>query len=203
MKFRIMIWVCIVALGAYVLYGADALWRQRQLAEKTIRLHVVANSDSPKDQAQKLRIRDAVLEEVGKLTAVCTTSQEATQTLNENLPVLTQAAGEILAEENSDYAVEVTLTRENFNTRQYDTFTLPAGEYPSLRVKIGAAQGKNWWCVVFPSLCTAATSDDLEQYAEVGGYDREETQFITGGEEEYILRFKTLEWIQKIKSWFH
>ncbi len=202
MKFRILLWLCIVALGAYGLYAAESLLQQRQLAEKTIRLHVVANSDSAEDQAQKLRVRDAVLEEVSRLTSCCTDAEQAKQVLSDNLMLLTDAAQEVLAAENSSYTAEVTLTTEGFDTRYYDTFTLPAGEYPSLRVKIGAARGKNWWCVVFPSLCTAATSDAVEQCAEVGGYDSGETQLITGGEEEYTIRFKTLEWLQKITDWF-
>lgn len=202
MKFRILLWLCIVALGAYGLYAAESLLQQRQLAEKTIRLHVVANSDSADDQAQKLRVRDAVLKEVSRLTSCCTDAEQAKQVLSDNLMLLTDAAQEVLAAENSSYTAEVALTTEGFDTRYYDTFTLPAGEYPSLRVKIGAARGKNWWCVVFPSLCTAATSDAVEQCAEVGGYDSGETQLITGGEEEYTIRFKTLEWLQKITDWF-
>ena len=91
---------------------------------------------------------------------------------------------------------------EDFATRKYDTFTLPAGEYPALRIKIGKAAGHNWWCVVFPSLCTAATTEDFTTCAQAGGYDTAETALIKGGEEEYELRFKTLEWLQKLREWF-
>ena len=99
------------------------------------------------------------------------------------------------------YDVQVRLGTEQFETRYYDTFTLPAGEYPALRVNLGKAQGHNWWCVVFPSLCTAATSDALERTAAVGGFDSEETELIEGGEEAYELRFKSFEWLQALLDW--
>ncbi|MDR0889891.1 MAG: stage II sporulation protein R [Oscillospiraceae bacterium] len=202
MKTRIIVWVAFVALAAFGLYALDAMLMQKELAEKTVRLHVVANSDSQEDQEQKLRVRDAVLEEVGTLTATCKDAQEARTVIAENLEQLQSAAQEVLAAEGSSYSVRVSLGVERFDTRYYDTFTLPAGKYPALRVQIGAAQGQNWWCVVFPSLCTAATSDAVEQSAMVGGFDETQTQFITGGEEEYSLRFKTLEWLKSIAAWF-
>ena len=96
----------------------------------------------------------------------------------------------------SPYAIRVSMETEEFGTRYYETFTLPAGEYPALRVNIGEAKGKNWWCVVFPSLCTAATGTAVEECAEAGGFDDSESSLITGGENHYKLRFKALEWIQ-------
>lgn len=201
MKFRISAWFLLLAVMVSGVYLAETLMQQKQLAEKTIRLHVVANSDTEEDQAQKLRVRDAVLETVQSLTEQCTDAQSAWQELQAHLPQIAGSAKAVLLAEQSDRTVEVSLTTEKFDTRHYDTFTLPAGEYPALRIKIGEAQGKNWWCVVFPALCTAASTDTLEQCAEVGGYDAAETQWITGGEEEYHLRFKVLEWFQKLSDW--
>ena len=168
---------------------------QRDIAEKTVRLHVVANSDSREDQEKKLQVRDAVLQKVGKLTENCTDAQEARAVLKENLEGIEAAARTVCAE-----PITVSLQTEMFETRKYDTFTLPAGSYPSLRVQIGRAQGHNWWCVVFPSLCTAATSDGVEESARTGGFDDAEARLITGGEETYTFRFKTLEWLQ---AFFH
>ena len=198
MKIRCFIWLAIVFVAAYLLLGAESWLLQRSIAEKTLRLHVVANSDSDEDQAQKLRVRDGILETVSALTAQCETAQEAQLVLEENLPKLQESAQTLLRREGSDYSVSVSVGTEQFGTREYETFSLPAGEYPSLRVKIGAAKGKNWWCVVFPSLCKAATSDAARQCAEVGGYDDAESALITGGEQKYTLRFKTLEWLLHI-----
>lgn len=200
MKMRIICWLLTVALMTAGLYGAQTLWLQRDLAEKTVRLHVVANSDSSADQALKLQVRDAVLERVQQLTADCADAGQAKALIGVHLDEIGVAAQTALA--GSGYDVSVSLGWERFDTRYYDSFTLPAGEYPSLRIKIGAAQGRNWWCVVFPSLCTAATSEALEESAQAGGFDDGETALIAGGEEEYSLRFKTLEWLKKIADWF-
>lgn len=202
MKFKIFLWIFLVFAAAVGIFALDSILTQRALAEKTVRLHVVANSDSEEDQAQKLRVRDAVLQTVAALTADCTNAAQARETIGEHLDMIEHAAREVLHAENSDYAVRASLAEERFETRRYDTFTLPAGLYPALRVSIGAAEGKNWWCVVFPSLCMAATSDAVRQCAEVGGYDGAQSAFVTGGEERYIVRFKTLEWLEKLVSWF-
>lgn len=201
MKMRILAWLLTVTLMAAGLYAGQTLLEQQELAEKTVRLHVVANSDSEADQAQKLRVRDAVLEKVGQLTQDCGSAAQAREIIGTHLDEIAQAAQTVLDAENSGYLAQATLGVEEFETRYYDTFTLPAGEYPALRVNIGDAQGHNWWCVVFPSLCTAATTQEVAEYAQAGGFDADETQLITEGEEEYVLRFKTLEWLQKLRDW--
>lgn len=199
MKLRFLVWLLCVALLTVGIYSIDSLLLQHRLAEKTVRLHVVANSDSAADQARKLRVRDAVLDEVRTLTAQCRTAREARTVLAAALPQITSAAQSALA--GSDCQAVVTLQKESFDTRRYATFTLPAGRYPSLRVSIGAGEGHNWWCVVFPSLCEAATADAMAQSARVGGFDEAQTELITGGEDEYVLRFKTLEWLQRLSAW--
>lgn len=197
MKIRIFVWaVCVLAVAA-ALFGLENLILQQQIAEKTLRLHVVANSNSQADQAHKLVVRDAVLAQVQTLTADCVDAYEAKTVILENLEQIARSAAQV-----SPYEIKVSLATERFPTRNYETFSLPAGEYPALRVQIGSAQGENWWCVVFPSLCTAATSDAVEQCAQVGGFEKTESDFISGGEDEYKLRFKTLEWLQKLRKIF-
>ena len=200
MKLRIFVWILLVFAAALVLLGAESLLMQQDLADKTLRLHVVANSDSPEDQAQKLRVRDEILREVSCLTAHCTTAEEAEQVLSVHLSELSEKAEDFLRQEGSAYSVEALLTVESFSTRHYDSFSLPAGTYPALRVNIGAAAGKNWWCVVFPSLCTAATGEAMEEAAQAGGYSDGEYRLITGGEKRYTLRFKALEWLTELFS---
>lgn len=193
MKFRFLIWVLSVFAAAAILYAGQSLLLQKEIADKTVRLHVVANSDSPADQQQKLIVRDAVLQQVSLLTVDCNTAQEAKAVIRENLPLIKRAAQKVCGEE-----ITVSLQRESFETRYYETFTLPAGEYPALRVSIGQAQGKNWWCVVFPSLCVSATSQAVEEAALTGGFTRDEAELISGGMQEYELRFVTLEWLKKL-----
>ena len=194
MKIRILTWALLVVFTACCLGAVETLWTQERLAEKTVRLHVVANSDSDADQAQKLAVRDAVLPVIAELTADCADARQAREVLTAHLPEIQSAA---LSASNGQ-SVTATVTDEAFPTRYYDTFALPAGTYPALRIRIGAAQGHNWWCVVFPSLCEAATTDALEQYAAVGGFDESETGLIAGGGETYRIRFKAFEWVQAL-----
>lgn len=196
MKSRWIMWILLVFFTAMCLLSVETLWTQHRLAEKTIRLHVVANSDSAEDQAQKLQVRDAVLEKVAQITETCSNAASAKREIALHIDEIREAA-----QKETAYDVQVRMGTEQFETRYYDTFTLPAGEYPALRVNLGKAQGHNWWCVVFPSLCTAATSDALERTAAVGGFDSEETELIEGGEEAYELRFKSFEWLQALLDW--
>ena len=196
MKSRWIMWILLVFFTAMCLLSVETLWTQHRLAEKTIRLHVVANSDSAEDQAQKLQVRDAVLEKVAQITETCSDAASAKREIALYIDEIREAA-----QKETAYDVQVRLGTEQFETRYYDTFTLPAGEYPALRVNLGKAQGHNWWCVVFPSLCTAATSDALERTAAVGGFDSGETELIEGGEEAYELRFKSFEWLQALLNW--
>ena len=196
MKSRWIMWILLVFFTAMCLLSVETLWTQHRLAEKTIRLHVVANSDSAEDQAQKLQVRDAVLEKVAQITETCSDAASAKREIALHIDEIREAA-----QKETAYDVQVRMGTEQFETRYYDTFTLPAGEYPALRVNLGKAQGHNWWCVVFPSLCTAATSDALERTAAVGGFDSEEMELIEGGEEAYELRFKSFEWLQALLNW--
>lgn len=196
MKSRWIMWILLVFFTAMCLLSVETLWTQHRLAEKTIRLHVVANSDSAEDQTQKLQVRDAVLEKVAQITETCSDAASAKREIALHIDEIREAA-----QKETAYDVQVRMGTEQFETRYYDTFTLPAGEYPALRVNLGKAQGHNWWCVVFPSLCTAATSDALERTAAVGGFDSEETELIEGGEEAYELRFKSFEWLQALLDW--
>lgn len=157
--------VCLVWCGTVI---AD---RQR-LREELIRLHVVAASDSDEDQALKLRVRDAVVESLEDAMADLTDAEQAKAYLQENLPKIENLANQVLQEAGCTDTVQVSLAVEEFATRVYDTFTLPAGLYDSLRIIIGEGEGHNWWCVVFPSLCIPATSDGFEDTAAGAGLDR-------------------------------
>jgi len=166
---RILLWIGTVFVAAFMIFTAEAIITQQTLSEKTLRLHIVANSDRAEDQAQKLRLRDHILHEIKEMTGGCSELQEAEKIISSRLSRVEKSAREFLRAEGSSYGVSVTLCKESFATRDYDTFSLPAGEYHSLRIIIGEGQGKNWWCVVFPSLCNAGTMEELERAAEIGG----------------------------------
>lgn len=191
---RTILFILMAILMLTLTLGAHAAMQQRSLAKKLIRLHVVANSDSEADQSMKLQVRDAILQTVAEATKDCQTQADAAACLQNQLAQLRKRAQQTLKALGSDYDVNVTLQNEAFPTRYYDTFALPAGDYLSLRVTIGAGAGHNWWCVVFPSLCTAATSEEWEHAAQTANFSSDESAFIEG-EEKYVLKFKLLEWL--------
>ena len=196
MKKRI---TCIVILMFFVLTAASATLvqaEQQRLSGKLIRLHVVANSDSAHDQAVKLEVRDAV---IAAAKTLLDGADDPRAALEGQLDVIAQAAEARLCELGEALPVTVRLGKERFPTREYDTFALPAGVYEALRVSIGAAEGHNWWCVVFPSLCLTSSMDELELAAQTAGFSDEEIRFITGEESGFVLKFRVLELLQKLK----
>ena len=199
---RLKIWEIILLVGllAFLASGAMALRTQDDLSNKVVRLHVLANSDSEEDQALKLLVRDAVLERAEDVLVQTSDRAEAEGKLRGQLLEFERAAAEVIREEGYDYTVTVELADTEFPTRAYDGFTLPAGEYLALRVLIGEAAGQNWWCVVFPPLCTAAASE-VGETAIAAGLSGEQVRLITE-EEGYVLKFKCVELWQQLRSRF-
>ena len=187
-------------LAAALWTGTAAHGAQRELAGKLIRLHVIADSDSPEDQALKLTVRDAVLERAEALLRAAADLEEARQRLEGELPALEALAEETLARQGCRLPVRAELSWEQYPTRTYETFSLPAGRYLSLRLTIGRGAGQNWWCVVFPPLCTAAAEEDLGAAAESAGLTREEIGLITAETAGYAVRFKAVEWVEALLS---
>ena len=173
--------------------------RQQKLAEKLIRLHVVANSDTQEDQRVKLLVRDAVLRAAADALEGEPDPEAA---LQENFPAIERAANETLERLGSGDTAKVSFRRELFPTRKYETFRLPAGVYRSLRVTIGAGAGHNWWCVVFPALCLPANAEDFEAVCEAAGFTEEEISVLTEESGEIEVEFKTLELLGKLKKIF-
>ena len=188
---RLKIWevALMVALAVVFATGAAAVRTQNALAQKMVRLHVLANSDTPEDQALKLQVRDAVLERATELLKQSADREEAEMLLRRELPELEALAEETVQANGYSYAVTAELTAAEFPTREYGDFALPAGEYPALRIFIGEGAGQNWWCVVFPPLCTAASA---ETAAMAAGFSEEEVGLITESD-GYVLKFKAVE----------
>lgn len=164
-----------------------------------VRLHVLANSDSEEDQALKLKVRDAVLEQATETLRGADSQAEASRRLTDILPELEETARAVITANGYDYGVRAELAETSFPTKEYDGFALPAGEYLALRVLIGEAAGQNWWCVVFPPLCTAAASD-VPTVALDAGLTDQEVALITEADEGYILKFKSVELWQTLKA---
>lgn len=181
--------------------GFSVQREEAALSGKLVRLHVVANSDSEADQALKLRVRDAVLAYLRPRLEGVEDAQEARRILDGSLEGIVEAAGAVTDGEGAGYGVTASLCRESFPTTQYDNFALPAGEYLSLRVKLGAAAGHNWWCVVFPPICDAGVIDT--DTADAIGLTGKEAKLITADGPGYVVKFRLMEWIGSFLSLFH
>jgi len=198
MKLKVIEISLMIAVVVAVLYSVVLNNDSSELSDKLIRLHVVANSDTDEDQELKLMVRDAVLEEIDGIMDGDENRDEVQEKLEDSLTVLQEKAQETVIEQGYTEPVAVTLEQEHFPTRIYDTFSLPAGEYTSLRVSIGEAGGRNWWCVVFPPLCVEAAEG--EEALEASGLTDEEVALITEENTGYAVKFKALEILDSIKS---
>ena len=173
---------------------------QRNLAARLIRLHVVAASDDPSDQARKLAVRDALLPRIAALTADCADADKAARALEAGLPALTAAAARSLG---TGEPVTASLAWETFPRRDYESFSLPAGPYRALRVVLGAGRGHNWWCVAFPALCLPAAEEDAEaaafdEAAEAAGIFDTERGLMQPDSPRVQLKFRLLDWLAAV-----
>lgn len=177
---------------------------EEKIYDTVVRLHVLANSDSEQDQALKLRVRDRILSVSAPLLEGCKTQKEAEEALRAGMPALEDAAREVIRENGYDYPVRILLDWEDYPTRTYEACAFPAGRYLSLRVCIGEAEGKNWWCVLFPPLCLSAAGktskkDREDEFVEVG-LTPDQYRVITesGTDTRYKVRFRFLELFESI-----
>ena len=179
-----------LALVAALLAGLlTAIWAQKtqaEVASELVRLHVLAKDDTDAEQAVKLAVRDEVLECLQPVLAGAETKAQAQAVLDEHLDEIRTAAMTAAG----DRQVAVTLTEEFYPTRVYDDFALPAGEYTSLRVILADGEGQNWWCVVYPPLCTELAMDVLS----------DKTEHIITRKEGYVYKFKILELFGELKE---
>ena len=175
---------------------------QQELADSVIRFHVIANSDSPEDQALKLEVRDRVLARAEELYPRGATLEEAKAALEGHLNLLAAAGREAVEEQGCDYPVSARLEDCWFPTKEYEGFALPAGNYTALRVVIGEGKGQNWWCVAFPPLCLGAASETVDQALEAGHFTPDQGALVTGGDEGYVLKFKAMELLGELQGFF-
>lgn len=201
---RLRRWEAALLAGVAVAMLAG-VWLDREqaaLADKVIRLHVIANSDSETDQALKLEVRDRILEEAAEVFSGSGTVAEAAAAIQAALPRLEEAGREVVRETGYDYAVSVSL-EDNvwFPTKEYTDFALPQGSYTALRVVIGEGKGRNWWCVVFPPLCLGSVSETTEEAAALGTLSEEDVALMTGEDEGYVVKFKAIELWEEFKGW--
>lgn len=167
-----------------------------QLPRDVVRLHVVANSNGAEDQAVKLLVRDAVLEEAARWYQGAGSMEEASSQLCTHLQSIAGAARQVLGEQGVGYSATAQMTEMYFPTRDYGGFRLPAGRYRTLRVTLGEGAGKNWWCVVFPSLCLPAATQEEALLTLPEG----ERQVVEGGQGVQV-KLKAVELWESLREW--
>ena len=202
MNNRLKRWELALMVGGVgaLLWSGWAGRAQRELSDSVIRLHVIANSDSERDQTLKLAVRDRVLEAAEGLYPPDADLEQARAALEENLEALAAAGQAEVETRGYGYPVTARLERCWFPTKEYGDFALPAGTYEALRVVIGDGAGENWWCVAFPPLCLGAASETVDEAAQAGLFTDGQAKLIRQ-EEGYVLKLKCLELLGQLQGW--
>ena len=199
---RALLSVAVLAVLFAIMAPFFPIHGEAEVYKKVLRLHVIADSDLPADQSVKLSVRDAILDVIPSLLDGCRDLDEARRAVTDGSQQLLAAADERLGALGASYGARVEIGEEYYPTREYDGVRLPAGRYTSVRVVLGSGEGRNWWCVLFPSLCLpaakradAGTPADGNDYI-AAGFTPEQYRMITETDApKYRIRFRILELI--------
>lgn len=186
----------VLLIGCFIIAGWGMLiWQARQSAAVSIpngdliRLHVLANSDKPQDQQLKLKVRDAVIAYLAPYLGKAESTEEARSVIHSRKEEIIAAAQAVVKENGAAYSVDLQEGMFEFPVKAYGDLVLPAGKYEAVRILLGDAQGKNWWCVLFPPLCFI----DAANATAVPGVKMENDKKADAGKVE--LRWKFVEWL--------
>lgn len=157
----------------------------------TLRLHIIANSDTPADQSIKLAVRDEILKMDNLMPQNTADFAAALKNVQQNLTKTENAINNFLQQQKAGYTAQCSIEQFYFDTTSYSGFALPQGEYTALTVRLGQAQGKNWWCVMYPALCSQTCGEIVLENCD----DFIKTDKITA-------RFKVVEIYENIKEHF-
>jgi len=190
--------ICAATLLASVLFVFLPTISDAGIFRQTMRLHVVANSDSDADQELKLLVRDRITAELEKMFCGLTDISAAEDVVIENFDFILAAVHQVLAEAGAEYSATLEVDSIFFPTMVYEDVAFPAGRYRAVVVHLGEAVGENWWCVLFPPLCLAAASADrapnTQRLAEAG-FTPDQVRIVTQNEDSprFVVRFRLLE----------
>jgi len=170
----------------------------KSISDDVLRIHILADSDSDRDQELKLLVRDEILNYTDGLYSNVKSKEEAIEITNEHMDEIITVAQDTLTENNCGKKVSAEICRMDFDTRYYGDLAMPSGNYTALRVKIGSGKGKNWWCVMYPSLCLYTSSDtnSLEDELTDNQYE------VISDNKKYRFRFKILEYFNTFCNLF-
>lgn len=168
------------------------------IANSVFRLHVIANSDSEEDQKLKYIVRDNLLKYMNSICENCETKEDAIAMVEKNKTTFEKIAMNTIKEEGYDYSVKINIGNFEFPTKDYGDISLPAGYYDALRVEIGEAKGRNWWCVMFPPLCfvdisSGVVPDESKELMKNSLSEEEFALVSNQSDNEIQFKFKLLE----------
>ena len=172
-----------------------------ELQATAFRLHILANSDSAFDQRIKYELRDYIIDELGYIFNEADSKDKAKLIATRNLKLITERANSFLEEKGCKYTAYCTVGKSGFGTRKYGDYTLPAGEYDSLRIILGEGSGKNWWCVLYPEVCLSAVSEKKQVFAERSLYRKNKlsAEMTADSKNQKIeIKFAIYEWLKGI-----
>ena len=190
-------------LSLYILISAHSYANavSNDLSTAVFRLHVIANSDSSEDQSLKLKVRDNLLEYMNSISSECKTKTEAIKLAEENIDIFKQIAQKTVIENGCNYPINISIGNFYFPTKFYGDISLPSGYYDALKVEIGEAKGKNWWCVMFPSLCfidinSGVVNDDAKENLKEN-LNSESYSVISSTSPELKFKFRIIEFFKQ------
>ncbi|MDO4553532.1 MAG: stage II sporulation protein R [Lachnospiraceae bacterium] len=220
---------CMVCFLIMILFaGSRIAWKQKkssqqqtrqlEISKNVLRFHIRAVSDKEEDQRLKLKVKDHVLVYLQELLGDCKSKQSCMEIVENNRKQIEEIARAVCLSEGENIKVKVKLTREEFPLKQYGDMIFPCGVYDALRVDLGEAKGKNWWCMMYPSLCTAGGAiEEVPQKAKeefennltedtyaslfLNQVNREKTGQTKAGEKKKVMHIK---WklVEKLKKFF-
>lgn len=189
----LIIYVCISAVSYTHAVTTD-------IADSVFRLHVIANSDSDEDQNLKYIVRDKVVEYMSSISQNASSKEEVIKIAKANLNKIQAIAAQTIRDNGYTYSVNVEVGNFSFPSKRYGDITLPPGYYDALRIKIGKAEGQNWWCVMFPPLCfvdvTSGVVPDESKEIMKENLSKEEFDLISKNSNEVKVKFKIVEVLQ-------
>ena len=202
-KFSIIL---IVLLTLYTLVCAISYVEavSSNISEGVFRLHVLANSDSLEDQNLKYIVRDKVLEYINGISLGINQKEDFIKLITDQSDKIKEIAKQTILDNGYDYDVTVEIGNFAFPTKTYGDISLPASYYDAVRIKIGNAEGQNWWCVMFPPLCfvdvTSGIVDDESKTLLQENMDEEEYALISNDDGIFKFKFKILEFFESFNT---
>lgn len=179
-----------VLLSSVVTFAQGA----EQVRQDVLRIHIIANSNSDRDQEIKFKVRDRILAECGDLFYQAESEEDARTIALQHIDEIRKAAEDEIQKTGYAFNVKAEVVNMFFNTREYEDFTMPAGKYDAVRITIGHGEGRNWWCVMFPPLCVpAAKANDYHELPD------DEEAFVSQ-KPTFEPRFAILEFFERLKD---